>query len=173
MYSPKFKEKMVQRMLNGSSRGVELLAADSGVSKSTLYRWLRASVAGRMADEETPDVSAKARRALTAMDKARLLAEADALPEHELGAWLRTNGLHTADLDQWREAIVAALDPAEARKRRKAESKQRREGDRRIKKLERELRKKDKALAEAAAILVLRKKAQALWGDEDDDTDPS
>ena len=37
--------------------------------------------------------------------------------------------------------------------------------------LEKELRRKDQALAEAAALLVLRKKAQALWGDEDDDTD--
>ena len=42
----------------------------------------------------------------------------------------------------------------------------------RIKELERELRRKDKALAETAALLVLKKKVQAIWGDEDDDTEP-
>lgn len=41
---------------------------------------------------------------------------------------------------------------------------------RRVRELERELRRKDKALAEAAALLVLQKKVQALWGDGDDDT---
>jgi transposase len=44
------------------------------------------------------------------------------------------------------------------------------EDAKRIKKLERELRRKEKALAEAAALLVLQKKVQAIWGDEDDDT---
>ena len=106
------------------------------------------------------------KRDLTVMDKARLLTEADQLADDELGAWLRTHGLHRADLEQWRGALEEALDPARARKRRKEEQK-------RIKKLEREIRRKDKALAEAAALLVLQKKARALWGDEDDDTEPS
>ena len=39
-----------------------------------------------------------------------------------------------------------------------------------MRELEKQLRRKDKALAEAAALLVLQKKAQAIWGDEDDDT---
>jgi hypothetical protein len=42
---------------------------------------------------------------------------------------------------------------------------------RQIRQLERDLARKDKALAEAAALLVLQKKVQAIWGDEDDDTD--
>ena len=41
-----------------------------------------------------------------------------------------------------------------------------------MRELEKQLRRKDKALAEAAALLVLQKKAQAIWGDEDDDTGP-
>ena len=43
------------------------------------------------------------------------------------------------------------------------------EKDKRIKELERELRRKDKALAETAALLVLKKKAQAIWGDREDE----
>ena len=41
-----------------------------------------------------------------------------------------------------------------------------------MRELEKQLRRKDRALAEAAALLVLQKKIQALWGDEDDDTEP-
>lgn len=164
MYSPKFKEKMLQRMLSGAD--VRTLAGEAGVASSTLYQWRRDSLSGRMAGDEVQPSRAKSRRDLTPLEKARLLAEADRLAEEDLGAWLRERGLHRADLDSWRLAIEEALDPAKARKRKKDE-------DKRVKRLERELRKKEKALAEAAALLVLRKKAQALWGDEDDDTDPS
>ncbi len=164
MYSPKFKEKMVQRMLEGAI--VAQLAKEAGVSSTTLFQWRRDSLAGRMAKDKDQPPEVKNKRDLTPMDKARLLAEADLVEESELGAWLRTRGLHRADLERWTSAVEEALDPARARKRKKAE-------DKRVQQLERELRRKDKALAEAAALLVLRKKAQALWGDEDDDTDPS
>jgi hypothetical protein len=43
---------------------------------------------------------------------------------------------------------------------------------REMRELRRELKRKDKALAETAALIVLKKKVQAIWGDEDDDTDP-
>ncbi len=164
MYSPKFKEKMLQRMLEGAV--VAKLAEEAGLSAGTLHRWRRDSLAGRMADDADETVEVKNKRELTPLDKARLLAEADQIEEEELGGWLRARGLHRADLERWGSAIEDALDPAKARKRKKAE-------DKRVRQLERELRKKEKALAEAAALLVLRKKAQALWGDEDDDTDPS
>lgn len=163
MYAPKFKEKMILRMLEGAV--VTTLAEETGVAASTLHRWRRDSLAGRMADQDAPP-EVKPKRELSPLDKAQLLAEAKQLEEHEVGGWLRARGLHRADLERWEAAIEEALDPAKARKRRKAE-------DKRIQRLERELRKKEKALAEAAALLVLRKKAQALWGDEDDDTDPS
>jgi transposase len=174
VYSQKFRDKVVQRMLSKGGPPMDVLAVEIGVAKSTLYRWRHASVGASMTDDDdTEALGPKPLRDLGAMEKARLLFEADALGGQELGAWLRSRGLRAADLEQWRQAIEAALDPATTRAQRRAAAKQQRTDARRIKKLERELRKKDKALAEAAAILVLRKKARALWGDEDDDTDPS
>ena len=168
MYSPKFKEKMLQRLHDGSGMTAYQLSRESGVAASTLYQWVRDSVSDVVADDDDPEKEAKpkARRELTPMDKARLLAEAESLPDEEVGGWLRQHGLHRDDLEQWRVAIEEALELAKARKRRK-------QGEKQVKALERELRKKEKALAEVAALLVLRKKAQALWGDEDDDTEPS
>jgi putative transposase len=107
-----------------------------------------------------PDLLHKER---SAEDKMRLVLEASQLSEDELGAFLRREGLHEAELDQWRDAMMSGLKPAASKRARSNEA-------RRVRELEKELRRKDKALAEAAALLVLQKKVQALWGDEDDDT---
>jgi len=97
----------------------------------------------------------------SAEEKLAAVLEAAALTEEELGAFLRSRGLHDAQLQQWRDQMLIGLEPKAVKR---AESK-------RIHELEKELRRKDKALAETAALLVLKKKAQEIWGDEDDDTD--
>jgi transposase-like protein len=93
--------------------------------------------------------------------------EARELSDHELGEFLRREGLHEETLVAWRkaaeEAALEALQPSGPVRARSGDRK-------RIKQLERELQRKDKALAEAAALLILKKKVQAIWGDEDDDT---
>ena len=86
------------------------------------------------------------------------------MPEEEVGALLRRRGLHQADLDRWREQMLQGLE-ASPRAAKSSES-------RRIRELERDLRRKDAALAEASALLILKKKAQAIWGDVDEPTTP-
>ena len=78
-----------------------------------------------------------------------------------MGGFLRRRGLHQVQLERWRGEVLKTLQ-GEPRRSPKSSHK------RRIRELERELRRKDKALAETAALLVLKKKAQAIWGDEDD-----
>ena len=82
--------------------------------------------------------------------------------EGELGEFLRREGLHRDHIEQWRKAAEGVLGRAgqpspEARQ---------------VRELEKELRRKEKALAEAGALLVLKKKVRAIWGDEDDDMEP-
>ena len=96
-------------------------------------------------------------------DKLRLLAETEGLEGEELGAVLRREGVHEADLAEWRQAALAGLVGGQKPATGAAEA-------RRVRQLEKQLRRKDKALAEAAALLILQKKVQELWGDEDDDT---
>ena len=95
----------------------------------------------------------------------RILHRTNELEDRELGAFLREEGVHTSQLKQWREAFRTAIGKP-SREQRKREARDRK----RIKRLEKELRRKESALAEAAALLWLKKKAQAIWGDEDDDT---
>ena len=72
--------------------------------------------------------------------------------------------MHETQLDLWRKALLGSLD--KPGRKEPSVTQERRQ----IRKLERELKRKDKALAETAALLVLQGKARALWGDEGDDT---
>jgi hypothetical protein len=96
-------------------------------------------------------------------EKLKLLVQADGLEGEDLGELLRREGLHEADLAEWRRAALGGLGPVAKVAPGSAEA-------RRVRELERELLRKDKALAETAALLVLKKKVQEYWGDEDDST---
>ena len=81
------------------------------------------------------------------------------MEDADLGMWLRRKGLKEEHLRQWRELGIGARPQRANAEERK-----------RIKQLERELKRKEKALAETAALLVLQGKMEALWAEEDDST---
>ena len=160
-YSEAFKSKMVRKMAAPGGPSANALAQEVGVHQSTLSRWLRR--AGRV---ETMKSQGQSSRSWSAAQKLETVLEAASLSEEELGPFLRRKGLYRKDLEQWREQMLQGL---EAKPKRRRTSSKTPEG-RRIRELEKEVRRKDAALAETAALLVLKKKAQAIWGDEDDDT---
>lgn len=169
-YSEKFRARMVEKLAGPHAMTSVALAAETGVPQPTLSRWLReaTTLRRRMAkhqdDEDQKLVAAEAPQR-TAEEKFSLVLEAAAVPEAELGEWLRRKGVHAAQLEEWRTQAMSGLAGSEKRSKESvADAKQ-------IRQLERELARKDKALAEAAALLVLQKKVQAIWGDADDDTD--
>ena len=152
-------------MVGPNARSATSLAKETGVSQAALSRWLlKARTLGVVPkndrEQPKPNLLHKER---SPEEKMRLVLEASRLSEHEFGAFLRREGLHEADLDAWRDAMMSGLRPAPSKHARSQEV-------RRVRELEKELRRKDKALAEAAALLVLQKKVQALWEDEDDGT---
>jgi hypothetical protein len=85
----------------------------------------------------------------------------------ELSAYCREKGLYPDQIAQWRSACEQANDWDRVQTQQLKSH--RRSDEKRIKELERELRQKEKALAETAALLVLRKKAQAIWGEPEDE----
>jgi len=174
VYSEPFRTKLVQKMLLPNGRPVSALAKEAGLPEATLYRWRRELMVGGMSSDRPDDKTTpptKPPHQWSAEAKLAVVLEAAAVPEAELGAFLRRKGLHAAQLAEWRkqvtEGAVAALQGRGGKADRKAAS----VAARRVRDLERELRRKDKALAEAAALLILKKKAQAIWGDEDDNTE--
>ena len=99
----------------------------------------------------------------TAEEKLKAVIEYDKLDEQDKGKYLREKGLHSIHLQRWEREFIEAY-ASKKKKTRGVDPKQKR-----IKELEKELRRKDKALAETAALLVLKKKAQAIWGDPEDE----
>lgn len=96
----------------------------------------------------------------TAQEKMQAVIAYEGMDETEQGLYLRGQGLYSVDIQRWREEMLEAL----SKKRKTKDPK-----DRRIHELEGDLRRKEKALAETAALLVLKKKAQAIWGDSEDE----
>jgi transposase-like protein len=169
LYTDSFKAKMVQRLSAPNAISAMGLSKEVGVSQSQLSRWLQAArTVIPMTKERPSDRVVQPGSARSAEEKLRIVMAAAGLGPGELGGFLRREGVHEAELEQWRVAVVdaakSALDGAATRpSSRGADVK-------RIKELERELRRKDKALAETAALLVLQKKVHEIWGDGDDDT---
>lgn len=168
VHSGGFKARMVQRMSGPEGISATALSREVGVAQPTLSRWLReATTLDRMAKRAKATQSGKGAphkspRQWSTAEKLRVVVEAAELSDADLGAFLRRQGLHEAQLQQWREAIAVALGERPTGKP-SAEARD-------LKALRKELLRKEKALAEMAALLTLQKKVRALWGDEDDDT---
>jgi len=129
------KDRVVARLLPPESLAIEALSQEVGISVTTLERW---SAAARL----------EAVVATAALDKVGQ------------NAWCREHGLYPSELERWRQGATEALaEPGEAR----ASHGETRADRKRIKELERELLRKDKALAETAALLVLSKKLSAIF----------
>lgn len=168
-YTEVFKEQMVKRMLGPPAVSASALSKQVDVPQPTLSQWLRAALergaTPPAAEEKRPEAAAVPKR-WTAEEKLRVLAAAHGLQGEQLGALLRREGLHEEVLQQWRQSAMGALAPESSARPSGAQRRRVAEVQKRVKELERELRRKDKALAETAALLVLEKKLQALGWDE-------
>ena len=167
-YTDTLRARMVRRMIGPRATSANVLAKETGISQSTLSKWLRqaGSLGETMKDDETVQAPSRRPQDWNAEEKLRAVVEAAGLDAEALGQYLRRHGLHVEQLEQWRAAARAGLAEPSAGNRRGASA-----DAKRIKELERELCRKEAALAETAALLVLRKKLNALWGDGEDDTD--
>ena len=136
-------------MLPPESAAVEKVAREVGVVVATLERW-RSDALSKPARE----------RAWTAGARLEAIVATAAMAEASKNAWCREHGLYPTELEKWCGSATAALaEPEEER----ASPQQTRQDRRRIKELERALLRKDRALAETAALLVLSKKVAAIF----------
>jgi hypothetical protein len=152
-YSVAFKQKMIERLTGKEALSASRLARETGVRQQNLSRWLQEARSLPLVTSR--DVS---ERTFTLEEKARVLADAARLRGEELHAYLERQGVKLADFERWRIALQEDGRSSIATSRR-------------IRQLERELARKEKALAEAAALLVLKKTIAKLRPDEDDDAE--
>jgi len=148
-YGKEFKDRAVARLLPPESAAITAVSQELGVSVATLERW-RADALSMPARE----------RVWTAAARLQAVIATAAMDEAQRGTWCREQGVYPTGLQQWKENATAALSeiPEE-----RASPQETRDARKRVKELERDLRRKEKALAETTALLVLSKQLQAIF----------
>lgn len=160
-YPEELKASIIARLLPPENASVPAMSEETGIPKDTLYGWrIQArSRAGVAPDQRSPD------GAISSEIKFAIVLETASFNELELGEYCRRKGLYPEQIANWKNAFIQGLRPTASRVEREQVQQQART----IKQLQSELHRKDRALAEAAALLVLEKKVQALWTEPEDE----
>ena len=161
-YSAERKQAILNKLLSPNLISIAKLARDEHIAEQTLYNWRnRAKQQGKAVptNDKTKDLSPET--------KLTIIIDTAKLNETELAEYCRSKGLYPEQIAQWKTQTLTGFSTSEQqtslnRKQQQADQKQ-------IKQLKQEIKRKDKALAEAAAILILRKKLNALWGEDEDE----
>ena len=149
-YSLERRDAVLKKFLPPHNLTVQQVSEQEGIAVSTLYTWRKNA---RQKGIAMPSQNNK----WSPQDKFNTLMETASLNEEELGQYCREKGLYPEQIEQWKEQAVSGF---EKKTPKLPPSKE-------IRQLKKEIRRKDKALAEAAALLVLQKKLQTLWEDEE------
>ena len=156
-YSEAFIEQAVVKLFSRGKRPVREVALDLNVNYHTAKNWMKRGSpdkAGMSLGKE------KRPQDWSAQEQLLALQETHALSGEALQAWCRKKGLFAHHLSNWKAAFCAATKAGSGTRALRS---LKNENDQ----LKRELVRKEKALAEAAALLILQKKFRALWEDED------
>ncbi len=165
-YSEAVKADVRRRMSPPQRQSVSQISAELGIHVVTLYNWRKS---WRLQGEVVP-ASEKDPEGWGATDKFTVVLETAGLNATELSAYCRERGLYPEQVERWRQASQDANEkPVLTLKEQKELERLRAQDQKEIKRLKQELRRKEKALAEAAALLIASKKIQAFWGEDGDD----
>ncbi len=159
-YSRDIKETMVTKLCSPGGPSVYQLAKETGISSGSLYKWVQFFGEGRHLKNNQRSIDWSPEKKLNAV------LETQGLSEEALGEYLRANGLHSNDLKEWLKEMLSGFVSKRGRPRKDPELAASQEEN---KKLKRDLRRKDRALAEQTALVILQKKAQELWGADEDE----
>lgn len=157
LYSESFREQALEKVYSRGQRTVVEIAAALNISPWTLKNWMK--VHKKPTPRPAPGKSQRPQDWSRAQRLA-VLMETHGRDEEALNALCRARGIFRHHLQQWRAEFEATPAPEERAALRELKAAKQA--------LERELKRKDKALAEAAALLVLKKKYQALWEEPDE-----
>ncbi len=157
------KETILKKLLPPYSMSVSQVAKEEGISTATLYHW---RLQLRRSGVAVPNSHTSSEQ-WSAQTKLAIVAETYSMTENELSQYCREKGLFPEQVHGWRSECMQGFMST---KEREAEAKKQAKADKlEIKELKKELRFKEKALAETAALLVLRKKLRAFYGEEPED----
>lgn len=174
IFTPSFRMQAVEKALGRSAAtSLREIAEGLGVGKSTLNNWIvksrsheldSVSADGKIQSNEM--VKEKRPQDWSPEERLEMVIACDSLDESAMSKRCREKGIYPHHVKQWKLGFVDGTT-VDLRTRQDSES---RGLKHEIKDLKKELRRKEKALAETAALLVLQKKVRAIWGSDEDDS---
>ncbi|MCP4986577.1 MAG: hypothetical protein GY928_11145 [Colwellia sp.] len=154
------KEILTKRLLPPENCSITTLSNETGISKSTLSTWKSKALNPKHTNMKS----------LSQQSKFMIVMETFTLSETELAKYCRTNGIFVEDIKKWRINCIESNSKKSVDIASTKELKNDLELEKKKRKgLEKELRRKEKAFAETAALLVLRKKLDAIFEDNEED----
>jgi transposase-like protein len=155
-YTAKIKAAAIKRMQPPQSQSIPLISQEMSIPQATLYSWrAQAKRQGQlMPNSQHNDWDAAS--------KLNCIISTAALNQAELSTYCRETGLYPEQIDDWKTQLMAQLSSSPTRD----EQRELKQLSHKIKQLQTELNRKDQALAESAALMVLSKKYRALLEDE-------
>lgn len=152
--------EIINRTLAPEELSYKELSEETGISINTLYAWKRKIKMGTIP-------KTKRKKILSTEDKFHIVMETIKLNETDINEYCRKKGIYSKDVKIWQNQCIGANGVFNESAEVKQIKNDLRSEKAHSKELEKELNRKEKALAETAALLVLKKKAQAIWGDEE------
>jgi len=159
-YPKEFKESIIVKMVPPQNASVPLLSKETGIPTGTLYSWQH-KARGRNSGVTTKSQSTT----LNNEERFAIILETASFNEVELGEYCRQKGIYPEHIKSWKDTFIHDSPTVISKSQRQQTQQQ----SKTIQQLQIELRRKDKALAEAAALLILQKKFQALWTEAEDE----
>lgn len=157
-YSIERKAAVLDKMLPPHNLSIPEVSHQEGISQGCLYNWLKQA---RLEGKPVPGSRKQTPEDWSPQDKFAVVMETASMNETETAEYCRSKGLYPEQLNRWKQTFIQGFEQVKPDVDSKLSRKK-------IKKLEKELQRKDKALAEAAALLILQKKVQALWAEDED-----
>lgn len=155
-YSADFKQSVVQKISTPGGPSVAQMAKNLGVHYTSIYGWFK---------DHANTSSMKKSKEWTPESKLEAIIKTATMSDNELGEFLRTNGLHSTELDQWKQDFYRSQKSA-GRPRTDPELVELRAKE---KELSKDLKRKDRALAEMSARVILLKKSRLIFGETEED----
>ena len=159
-YPIQLKEAVLQKVLQ-ENRPHHEIATEYGIGRSTIGKWLREYKSNGNINLKSKE---KRPRDWTSEERLSAIVKTGSMTPEECALWCRRKGLFPHHLEQWKKDAISGMSNTHDKQRIENEKQYKKE----ISSLKRDLSRKEKALAETAALLVLKKKAQAIWGEPED-----
>ncbi len=165
-YTQEFKDTIIKKILLNPDKPALSFAKNANIPNSTIAGWLKKYKEGNGILNMN---SKKHIKRWTAENKFQAILDTASMNEAEKNEYCRKHGIYPEHLKDWKEDCISGCRKSPNQEHLKKAKQREQEQKQKTQYLEKELARKEKALAEAAALLILKKKAQKIWGDQEEE----